>query len=285
MARKSCLQDTNCCLTSQPCLNNGICKPSYPSDILHSPRFTCACASGFHGTHCEHPIKSCRGYTDNVTEVPPSGNYTIIDDTNKPFQVFCDFSWNWNREARVSWTLIQSYQFQNKTMFQKPFYRDSPVNDETPNWRSYRLSKSRMRSIQRDSSKWRMTCQYEMNAGLIYTDYVEGLRTVIDVLEFNGSVCKKVEFINVRGYNCTQCEAMMKQRHNRPFHHDSYQSHESCSFKPKDSRACPRSNSPNKTIGEDNFGRYKCRNAAHRCSMDDRSTTQTWLGSSYRVWP
>ena len=33
--------------------------------------------------------------------------------------------------------------------------------------------------------------------------------------------------------------------------------------------------------GEDNFGRYsnKCVNPAHRCSMSDLSTTQTWLGT------
>ena len=273
MVRKSCLQDTNCCQTSQPCLNDGTCKPGYPSDILHSPRFTCACAPGFHGNRCEQPIKSCRGYmnnNDNTSNIP--GQYTIIDEMNKPFQVFCDFSWSWNRAAMISWTLVQSYQFQNKNMFQKSFFEDSPISNETPNWKSYRLSTSRIRLIQRDSTKWRMTCRYETKDGLNYTDYVEGLKTDIDIVEFNETkTCKKVEFINVRGYNCTQCEAMMKQKHNRPFHHDSYRSHQSCSFKPKNSTICNK-------ISEDNFGLYKCTSTTHRCSMDNGSTTQTWLG-------
>ena len=241
-------------------MNKGICQPTYPSDIWHSPRFKCTCALGYRGNRCQEPIKSCRGYF-----LPTSGNYTIIDDDNQPFQVFCNFN------ATTSWTLIQSYQLEEKAEFRKPFFTNDPKNAEIPNWLSYRLSKVRMQSIQRDSSRWRMTCQYDTD-GLNYTDYVEGLKVRLDILTLVYSRCIKVEFINVRGYSCTNCTAKLKQKDNRPFHHDSYYSPRQCEFKLNAIQQCgPRR--------EDNFGYYSCVNTAHRCSMNGRSTTQTWLGS------
>ena len=278
MVQKRCLQDTNCCLTSEPCLHNGRCKPSYPSDILHSPRFTCVCAPGYRGNHCEQPIKSCHGYIGgtadhaNGNNAPASGKYTIIDDMDKPFQVFCDFN-RWTFDGTImSWTLIQSYQLRNKDDFQrKSFDIDHPKNEETPQWESYRLSISKMKSIQKDSSQWRMTCRYETD-GLNYTDYMEGLKTKVDILSFREKGCKEVEFINVRGYNCAHCEAMLKQTRGLAFHHDSLHSFENCTFKPQNSKKCFRNR-------EDNFGLYRCVNPIHRCSMDEESTSQTWLGS------
>ena len=248
-------------------MNKGICQPTYPSDIWHSPRFKCTCAPGYRGNRCQEPIKSSRGYF-RENPLPTSGNYTIIDDDNQPFQVFCNFN------ATTSWTLIQSYQLEEKAEFRKPFFTNDPKNAENPNWLSYRLSKVRMQSIQRDSSRWRMTCRYDTD-GLNYTDYVEGLKVKFDILkQVNRSACIKVEFINVRGYSCTDCTAKLKQKKTRPFHHDSYYSSKDCEFKPDASQQCGNKR------GEDNFGYYSCVNTAHRCSMNKTSTTQTWLGHS-----
>ena len=277
MAKKSCLQETNCCLTSRPCLNGGACQPTFPSEILHTPRFKCACPPGYRGDRCEKPMKSCRGYLHRMRSDTLSGNYTIIDENNKSFLVFCDFTWNNSDSTRVAWTLIQSYELRNKENVSKPFFQDTPQNSETPNWHSYRLSRTRMHSIQKDSTKWRMTCQYGTE-GLNRTDYVEGLKRNVDILVFNGSECKRVEFINVRGYGCEACEALIRQKDTKAFHHDSLRSYERCMFKPNESITCK-----NSSRSEDNFGWYKCANERHRCSRDTGSTSQTWLGGELSV--
>ena len=273
MLQKSCLQDTNCCLTSQPCLN-GVCKPTYPSDILHSPRFQCDCAPGYRGNKCEQPIKSCREHY-NSSNVPALGIYTIIDN-NKPFRVFCHFSPDRNiTNETIAWTLVQSFKLGNKSEFQRSFTLDHPKKPETPNWTFYRLSKSRMEFIQRDSSKWRMTCRFETD-GLIYTDYMEGLKTQVDILQYTSAACKEVEFINVRGYECRKCTAFLKQDGDTlAFHHKPRRSGTDCTFKPEEYTNCGNANG-----NEFSFGQYKCVNPAHRCSMNSSSTTQTWLGSN-----
>ena len=276
MVQKSCLQDTNCCLTSQPCLNSGVCKPTYPSDILHSPRFQCDCAPGYRGNKCEQPIKSCREHYNN-SKIPAFGIYTIIDNNNKPFRVFCHFSPDRTITTEtIAWTLVQSFKLENEKNFRKSFTLDHPKNPETPNWTFYRLSKSRMEFIQRDSSKWRMTCRFETD-GLIYTDYMEGLKTQVDILQYTNAACKEVEFINVRGYNGTKCKAYLRQNDlsgDRPaFHHKPKPSIKHCTFKPKKYTTCD-----NRT--EFSFGHYKCVNPAHRCSTNSSSTTQSWLGSN-----
>ena len=44
------------------------------------------------------PIRSCLGYKDGKT-----GKYTVIDGAGKPYQVFCQFTKDYN----FGWTLIQ----------------------------------------------------------------------------------------------------------------------------------------------------------------------------------
>ena len=276
---KGCIQDANCCLTSQPCLNTGVCKPSHHNDILHSPRFTCDCPPGYRGNRCEQPIKSCRGYVDNSDHDPPaSGNYTIMDEKNQTLRVFCNFVKSTDN-VTVSWTLIQSYRFEKKIKkeFQKAFFQDHPKNAEAPNWKKYRLPLSTMKSIQNDSSKWRMTCRYDTD-GLNKTDYMEGSKSKVDILGYNGSECKKVEYMNVRGYECASgnCTAWLIQQHNKPLHLDSFKSHKRECSKTHANIQCNGGKNDN---GEDNFGQYNCNNKAHRCSKNGLSTTQTWLGA------
>ena len=190
----------------------------------------------------------------------------MLDDNMKPFEVFCDFDLN----SSMAWTLIQSYQLRNKATFLKPFFKNDPVNEEIPAWDSYRLSKSRMTSIEEDSSKWRMTCQYD-NDGVVYTDYVRGNNDKLNILTFSSHRCSEVEHINIRGYSCSYCTSWVAQFSNTVFHIDSYYSYKNCDFKPAESLPCDGS-------GEDNFGTYDCQNTAHRCSATATSTTQTWFG-------
>ena len=115
-----------------------------------------------------------------------------------------------------------------------------------------------------------MTCRYDTD-GLNYTDYVRGSNDKINILTYDGLNCEDVEFIDIRGYNCTDCRAIVAQTRTAVFHVDSYSSEKHCSFKPRDSLACG-------DMGEDNFGIYACKNPLHRCSASETSTSQTWFG-------
>ena len=138
---KSCLQDTNCCLTSQPCQNGGSCVLDDPTTSTNSTRCRCKCRRGYQGLYCEKPIRSCRGYKTKQK----SGIYYVIDADGDTFQVLCKFS------SKRIWTLIQSYQPGNRGYLQE----DRPVVNETnPNYFLYRLSFSKMESIRRNSSAW-----------------------------------------------------------------------------------------------------------------------------------
>ncbi|XP_028418472.1 uncharacterized protein LOC114543845 [Dendronephthya gigantea] len=128
--------------------------------MLHSPRFTCDCAPGYHGRRCDQPIKSCRGYVSGSYDPPVSGHYTIVDDENQPFPVFCNFAKSADN-ITVSWTLIQSYKFGEKSGFRKSFFR----ND-----RCRRLECTPYRTILQN-----------------------GLKTQVDILTVSGSKCMNVD--------------------------------------------------------------------------------------------
>ena len=185
------------------------------------------------------------------------------------FDVFCDFDLN----STNAWTLIQSYELQNKKTFaQKMFPVDFAVNSKSPCWDAYRLSKFRMQSIQEDSSKFRVTCNYDTD-GVVYRDYLQVATDQIDILTYaSGGSCILVEEIDIRGESCKNCTAYIVQNFRYPLHSDSYYSaSRSCEFQPAGSLYCGGK-------GEDNFGFYDCANPAHRCSSAQSSTTQTWFG-------
>ncbi|CAB3996089.1 Sphingomyelinase phosphodiesterase D [Paramuricea clavata] len=210
---------------------------------------------------------------DIMTNSRTSGQYKVFDDNMNLFDVFCDFDSN----STTAWTLVQSYQLQNYHKFMKSFNLDNPINENTPRWDFYSLSKSRMESIRNDSSKWRITCEYDTE-GVVYTDYMEGWNDIIDIMtyeQFSPSfVCSldkhKIDYVDVRGQNCRNCTVPIIQAPYNPLHLDTYFS--MCDFKPTKSLYCD-------SAGEDNFGRYLCTNPNHRCSSFPTATTQTWFGS------
>jgi hypothetical protein len=185
------------------------------------------------------------------------------------FDVFCDFDLN----SSLTWTLVQSYELNNtKSLHKEPFLVDVPVNENTPNWKEYRLSKSKMQAIQDDSKKVRLTCNYATE-GVVYRDYLQAAKSEIDIMIFNDeSKCTVVEWIDIRGQSCKQCNAFVIQSYRYPLHSDSYHpALKGCEFQPIESI--------DTNGGEDNFGYYGCVNPAHRCTSSPTSTTQTWLGS------
>lgn len=278
----------DCCKTSNPCLNGGTCLP--PSSKYNASRYRCQCpdgfgghrchkcATGYTGPRCQQRIRSCKGYKETNHS---SGKYYVFDADMKLFQVYCDF----DKNSSLVWTLIQSHQLQFNPEFKRSFARNRPVNPNTPSWDQYRLTKPRMASIQQDSSKWRISCNYE-SSGTVYRDYVRVSNAQVNILTFNGHSCVEVEYIDIRGYHCNNCTAYMVQSHNRrfyryivPLHFDSYYSgRESCDLNPAEGLYC-------RGKGEDNFGLYDCPNKEHRCSATGNATTQIWFGGERSLFP
>lgn len=274
-----CASVMNCCMTSQPCQNGGTCLPSSPK---RPKRFRCNCATsyrgprckqcvvGYTGPQCDQPIKSCRGYFQKSAT---SGNYKIFSCNMHLIDVYCDF----DKNSSMAWTLIQSFKLRFVHLFKSSFFENKPVYDDNPSWQNYRLSKSKMESIHQDSSKWRITCDYQ-SSGTVYTDYVRVSNKKVNILTFNNISCVEVEYINIRGHHCSNCMALMIQTHNKihfryivPLHFESYFAAAMCTFRPTGGLS-------SKGRSEDNFGFYDSRNDKHRCSASQNATTQTWFG-------
>ena len=97
-----------CCLNT-PCQNGGTCKEICEAT---SVRYNCSCPVKFFGRHCEFERKSCQVY--KAAGENRSGLYTIIDNSDQTFQVFCDF----DSEPGFAWNLIQSFSLANKDLMQ-----------------------------------------------------------------------------------------------------------------------------------------------------------------------
>ncbi|XP_028416284.1 uncharacterized protein LOC114540214 [Dendronephthya gigantea] len=188
-----------CRLQDGVCHNNAKYVIITPSDYT-TRRFKCICPPGYTGDLCQYgPRRSCRGYVDGNRV---SGTYQVHDSNMNPFDVFCHFDQN----STMTWTLVQSYQFQNTSFRTLSFLLDSPVNENKPRWDAYRLSKSRMQSIQDDSSQFRMTCKYDTD-GMVYRDFVQATKSQVDIMiaPQKSYACAVVDAINVRGHSCSNC--------------------------------------------------------------------------------
>ena len=275
-----CTSVINCCTKSNPCLNGGTCLPPLLSsekrfrcncpDNFEGDRCEHACISGYTGKHCDQKIRSCRGY-GNGTRV--SGNYTVFDDNNSTFEVFCDF----DRNTSMSWTLIQSYTLDNNDVFtKKSLIYDYPQNQKNPSWSRYRLSKSRMESIQQDSTKWRITCRYETD-GVVYTDYLRALNTELNILKFKSKRCAKMEYLDVRGQKCTDCIAFPRGQDGKMLH--IFYNNESPNVLKCDFRLLKGTHFEIDRFLGYYFGHYYHVDTHHRCSSSGGATTQIWFGA------
>ena len=103
--------------------------------------------------------------------------------------------------------------------------------------------------------------------GLVTTDYLRAKTTDLNILQLNSWPCVKMEYINIRGYDCYDCMAKMVQGIDWHLHTDS--SLTSCQFK---------SARDSSVESEDNFGYYYTINPLHRFTSGDNATTQWWFG-------
>ena len=150
------------------------------------------------------------------------------------------------------------------------FSKDSPVDENFPNWNKYRMSLSMINDLSTQSTHWRATCSFPTH-GVDYVDYVRGKFVDFNVVTFLGTYsCQKVEYINIRGHYCKNCKPIWWQNsQSYMIHIDStFTTCDGYSFRPGD---VPR---------EDNFGHYEYINPAFRCTADDTATTNWWFGGS-----
>ncbi|KAL9967805.1 hypothetical protein ACROYT_G026101 [Oculina patagonica] len=269
VAHQSCseLACHNECCDSAPCQHGGTC-----SEVCDSSqrRFNCTCPPDYTGHKCQFPVyQSCKDVL-LTNKLKINGVYFIMDQHNKSFPVFCDFG----SEPGFVWTLIQSHSLENNDAFRsKAFYlHDLPINQDAPEWESYRLSMSRMTYIGNSSTHWRATCNFPTN-GVDYQDYA---RTSLDRLDLfavpdAAKMCRWFELINIRGITCMNCTAVTGYSELYDLHIDSWRT---------DPYYCDFDGRAGAVEYEDNFGYYRKLNPNFRCSSSPTSTTQYWYGAN-----
>ena len=196
-----------------------------------------------------------------------SGFYLLQGRTECLFyEMYCDFS----SEPGWAWTLVMSQGFGNRgQIFAKsPFPKGALKNHRTPNWEKYRIGKGRMWVIKESSSHWRVTCDFP-NFGVDFRDYLRAAFQNLNPIKFEASgKCCKMDYIDIRGHNCTGCTAAWWQNDQRFLTHFS------------DQDKCQFGKTPGSSENEANFGGYwkSNTNIAFRCSSTARSTTNYWFG-------
>ncbi|XP_046840864.1 uncharacterized protein LOC124434952 [Xenia sp. Carnegie-2017] len=209
--------------------------------------------------------RSCLDYLKRGHKT--DGFYKIRNsNTNKIITVYCDLT----SEPGSAWTLVMSFALMYKNINQltkKTFRENAPVNKYSPNWMSYRMSWSQMNYLKSLSTHWRTTCSYPVSK-VDYRDYVRAKFSDFDIMTFLGNgVCKKVEFINIRGFSCADCTSKWWQILNQDsLHIDSVET------------GCQLVARAGAVSSEDNFGLYLSTNKKFRCTNNDISTTNWWFG-------
>ena len=175
-------------------------------------------------------------------------------------------------ESGKAWTLVMSWATRNKGMveFQSTALSiDSPVDENLPNWNKYRMSLSMMNDLSAQSTHWRATCSFPTH-GVDYVDYVRGKFVNLDVVNFLGdTVCKRVEYVNIRGHRCSDCDIPWWQG-GKPWFLHTDSDHTTCGFDP----------TAGAVFSEDNFGYYGAVNSNFRCTADASATTNWWFGGN-----
>ena len=257
---------SNKCCEGNPCSNGGTCTEL----CSHAKqKFNCTCANGYVGKFCEKKSPtSCKQLQLEAKKPKNSTVYTLYDPASKSFyQTFCDLT----SENGFVWTLLESFSLADNNDFNsQPFSKDHPVNQNSFTWNKFRLSRLLMNSTPRHSTYFRATCNFNID-GLVTTDYLRVKTTDLNILLLNGESCVKMEYINIRGYDCYNCTAKMVQTINWHLHASSHYVGP-CQF------TSARNNSVALPGGEDNFGFYHTINPLHRCTSGDNATTQWWFG-------
>ncbi|KAJ7381064.1 hypothetical protein OS493_004662 [Desmophyllum pertusum] len=258
----------NKCCEPDPCLQGGVCREICDPETV---RFNCtSCPDDYTGQRCEkikYP-RNCKDIWKNGAST--SGKYRIYNAQNQPFLVYCDLQ----SEPEFFWALIQSFSLENKTQFNaKEFNRDYKVDEDSleVDWALHRLSLSHMQHLAGNSTHLRVTCNFH-SQGFNYTDYARADLKNHNLFETWQRVCKRYEYLNIRGIDCYNCTALTNQVDGGSWFINSYSS--------KTTYGCDFDGRPGMGRSEFNFGRYtkSDTNPEHRCTSAPSSTTEHWLG-------
>ena len=215
---------------------------------------------------CKQEPRSCLDHYN--TGARTSSIYHIYDSEGKNYKVFCDMT----SEANSVWTLVMSQSFENRALIGfrlRGLMNDKQINaDEPTNWSAYRLSHQRMIDLRSKSTHWRITCSFD-TYGVDYRDYIRAKFSVFDPLTFTQTKeCKRVEYMNVRGHNCSDCTACWSQTDGSVMlHHRS------------DERMCDLGRTPDAVSNEQCFGYYYDFNRSFRCTKTNIDSTNHWFGA------
>ena len=192
------------------------------------------------------------------------GMYKLYDNAGNSYPAYCDLK----SEPGTAWTLVMSWANMHRALpsFRNvPLKGNAPVNENAQNWNLYRLSLTRMRSLQAHSTHWRATCSYP-TYGVDFRDYVRGNFKDFNVVDFSGSsMCMKVEYVNILGHMGMHLKARVWQSTSYFWHI----SDSGCQFDPTSVSVS----------SEDYFGYYVNINPRFRCNEGPHSTTQWWFGA------
>ena len=227
----------------------------------------------FQGNNCPKPKNqaqdpfrptSCLDYLSRGAS--NCGMYKLYDNAGNSYPAYCDMK----SEPGTAWTLVMSSSTKHRALpsFRSvPLNGNAPVNENAQNWNLYRLSLTRVRSLQAHSTHWRATCSYP-TYGVDFKDYVRGNFKESNVVDYSGSgKCMKVEYVNIRGHMRMHLTARVWQSTSHFWHIDSSSS--GCQFDPRSGAVS----------SEDNFGYYRIVNPKFRCNESPDSTTQWWFGA------
>ncbi|XP_028413919.1 uncharacterized protein LOC114536766 [Dendronephthya gigantea] len=265
----SCAQKQSCSCAGNPCMNGGTCVEQCPTASGKRHRCSCPKHLGIRGERCEDLPKSCRSIYD-ANPGSQSGVYTLYDDLNQAFRSFCDFTLV---DGKV-WTLVQSFSRGNRVYYKKKqLFINNPRSQANPAFNDFRLPKATFTSIQKNSTHFRITCNYDPHTFADTIDYVRLKTSTVDFLTYNSDhvtdKCILVEYLNIRGGSCTDCTVAIMQTSVYNIYTSVYvNSNYGCDWQ-----------YPNGHATCENLGGYDCYNNNYRCSSSSTSTSNTWYGS------
>ena len=172
-------------------------------------KFNCTCVIGYVGKFCEKKSpKSCKQLQLQAKKPKSSTVYTLYDPASKSFfQTFYDLT----SETGFIWTLLESFSLANNDFKNRPFLKNYPVNQNSFDWNKFRLSLPIVTSTLSHSAHFRATCKLDTD-GLVTTDYLRAKTTDCNILLLNRATCVKMEYINIRGYDCYNCNAKISKK-------------------------------------------------------------------------
>ena len=157
-------------------------------------------------------------------------------------------------------------------------------NEQSGNWRLFRLPKSAMTEIESRSKFWRATCAYSVY-GIDFRDYIRVRLSIMNPLTYtstnSNASCLPVDYIDIKGTNCKGCTQFFYQKPSVQLlylnPHKSRVEHR-CNFDTsKVEHKCEAA--PNKYARL--LGSYEVpySDTGYRCSENSKSTTEFWFGA------